>query len=399
MWGLALVPGFLGVAQMVRHNRNAIRGALCTAITVAALWSCTGAKAAVGPSLCVRLMAKMHRSPDIVIEDAASPSPTWLPWIAYAPSNAPVSSNDYRRIASAWRTRMGPMTMQGIQTLRRTDLFMPYGYVGAYSCMAYMFVTSKPDGALQIVRFPPGLPVDMSSPCELTNESAGLAMVLGQPTYIESTRTGGDHRGSVLSVLPWLGTAWGTPCQVSIRPTYRYPVALRYCGSDRALCRAARQVAPRVARLQHVYSTEWLDAFNQRLPLPKFRFDGTLSAQGHALVDRAQRIAKSVVKSRGAPARDRNAILMDFNFFPLELGHRFYLGAATNGVDPADTARWFVPSDRYIGHTGSQPEPGTLFLVYQAPGAHSHQFVPLAVFSMHQEISGVRLIQVRDVRR
>ena len=383
---------------MVRHNWNTMRATLCIAIAVAALSPCAGARTAVAPSLCVRLMTKMRGSPESVIKGANSPSPAWRPWVASAPSNQPVTPRDYRRIASAWRARMGPIPLQGIQTLPGTDLFMPYGHVGAYECLAYMFVTSKLGGALRVVKIPPDLPVDVSSPCELTNESAALAMVLGRPAYIESTRTDGDQPGSVLSVLPWLGTAWGTACQMSIRPAYRYPVTLRYCGPDRALCKAARRVAPRVARLYQAYSTESLDAFNQRLPGPKFRFDGALNAQEQALVDRAHRIAKSMVKSRVVPVRDRNAILMDFDFFPLKLGHRLYLGAATDGVNPADIARSFVPSDRYLGHTGSQPEPGMLFLVYQAPGANTLQFAPLAVFSMHEEFSGVRSIQVRDLR-
>jgi hypothetical protein len=173
-------------------------------------------------------------------------------------------------------------------------------------------------------------------------------------------------------------------------------VRLRYCGSDQAVCSAVRQVAPRVERQYEAYSAAWLDAFNEGGPLPKFRFNGELSAQDQVLISRAQRIAMSTAESRGAPARLLNAILLNFDFFPLRLDHKLYLGAVTGGVNPADTARWFVPSERYLGETAGKPVPGTLFVVYEAPGAHSHQLQPLAVFGMHQQTSGIESIQASD---
>jgi hypothetical protein len=284
------------------------------------------------------------------------------------------------------------MVMQGIETLPKADLFMAFGRAGSLNCLQPMFLIGKSGGALHVV-----LPADTNPPCELSDQLEGeLATVLGQPTYIESGPLDRNGRDSLLLVVPWLGTAWGQSCTVSIRFTLRYPVRLRYCGSDQAVCSAARQVAPRVERQYEAYSAEWLEAFNEGVPLPKFRFDGALSAQDQVLISRAQRIAMSTAESRGAPARLLNAIMIDFDFFPLRLDHKLYLGAATGGVNPADTARWFVPSEQYLGKAASKPVPGTLFVVYQAPGAHSHQLQPLAVFGMHQQTSRVESIQARD---
>jgi len=85
----------------------------------------------------------------------------------------------------------------------------------------------------------------------------------------------------------------------------------------------------------------------------------------------------------------------DVSFFALSLGHKIYLASATSGMDP--TLRSILPdSKRYFGAIVPRPAPDALFVVYQAPGAHSHRLVPLAVFSMQSQVSAVTSIQARD---
>lgn len=370
----------------------AIRISLLAAFVAATTSPSAGAKSPVVTSLCTRLTTQMRHSPETVTNDATSLSPNWQPWVVSAGSGQPLSYDVHSQIASAWQAHMGPMVMQGIETLPRADLFMAFGHAGSWNCLQPMFLTGKSGGALHVV-----LPADTNPPCELRDQSEGeLATVLGQPTYIESGPLDRNGSDSLLLVVPWLGTAWGQSCTVSIRFKLDYPVSPRYCGPHQAACSAARQVAPSVERQYEAYSAERLEAFNDGVPLPKFRFDGALSAQDQVLISRAQRIALSTAKSRGAPARLLNAIMLDFDFFPLRLDHKLYLGAATAGVNPAGIARWFVPSERYLGEAASKSVPGTLFVLYQAPGAGSHQLQPLAVFGMHQQTSRVESIQARD---
>jgi hypothetical protein len=196
--------------------------------------------------------------------------------------------------------------------------------------------------------------------------------------------------------VPWSGTEWGQSCTVSIRVTLQYSVKLQYCGSDQAVCGAARQVAADLEGQYETYEADWLEAFNQHVALPKFRFNGELSAQDQILVARARHMARFTAESHGARADLLDGIMMDFDFFPLHLDHKLYLGAITGGANPADTARWFVPNARYLGEPARKPAPTTLFVVYQAPGAKSRQLQPLAVFGMHQQTSGVESIQAND---
>lgn len=370
----------------------AIRISLMTAFAAAMTSPGAGAKSPAVPSLCTRLTTQMRHSPETVMKDATSPSPSWQPWVVSASSGQPLPYDVYRPIASAWQAHMDSMVMQGVEILPEADLFMAFGRAGSFNCLQPLFLAGKSGGALHVVS-----PADANPPCELTDQSeGGLATVLGQPAYIESGPLDRNGRDSLLLVVPWLGAAWGQSCTVSIRFTRRYPVRLRYCGLDQAVCSAARDVAPRLERRYEAYSAEWLEDFYEGVPPPKFRFEGALSAQDRVLVSRAQRMAKASAQSRGIPARLLNPIMSNFDFFPLRLDHKLYLGAVTGGANPAGTARWFVPSERYLGGAASKPVPGTLFVVYQAPGAHSDQLQPLAVFGMYQQTVGVESILARD---
>jgi len=373
--------------------RVATRMGLMAAIAAAAIHSSAGAKSPTVPSLCTRLATQIRHSPGAALKDPNSPSPAWQPWVVSGDSDQPLRYDVYRRIAAAWQSQMGPLVMQGIETLPKADLFMGFAYVGSLHCLSPMFFAGKTGDTLHRL----GSPADATSPCAMSDQSdGGLATVLGQPAYIESGSLAPNGTDSSLLVVPWLGTAWGQSCTVSIRVTHQYPVRLQYCGSDPAVCSAARQVAPRLERQYEAYSAEWLEAFNTAMPLPKFRFNGELDAPDRMLVARAQHIARSAAEAHGARAPLLDTILMAFDFFPLRLDHKLYLGAVTGGVNPAETARWFVPSEQYLGEAADKPVPGTLFVVYQAPGAQSHELQPLAVFGMHQQTSGVESIQASD---
>lgn len=385
---------------MNTQTRITIHVSLWLIIAVAGTCASAGQRPTATPSLCTRLAAQMQRSPETVVKDAASASTDWLPWIVSAKPDQPAifDYDFYRRIAAAWQARMGPMNMQGIETLPGSNLLMAFGYAGSMNCLYSMFVAEKPGGAMQVLDSSADLPVQMNGQCELDNQSGGLATVLGQPAYIEADSLGPNSDAS-LTIVPWLGAAWGDACPVSIRFTYRQPVQLLYCGPDPTLCSAARKIAPSVERQYHAYSAEWIDAFNQGVQLQKFqfRFGGVSSAQGNALVARARRIAKSNLPRpprHGPPSTLRPASLLDFaSFFPLSLGHRLYLASVTGGMDPTSVLPLILPDKKLDVGT---PAPDTVLVLYQAPRAQDQRLVALVILSMQWQTSALASVQTRD---
>ena len=385
-----------GAAGMNTQTRITIHVSLWLIIAVAGTCASAGQRPTATPSLCTRLAAQMQRSPETVVKDAASASTDWLPWIVSAKPDQPAifDYDFYRRIAAAWQARMGPMNMQGIETLPGSNLLMAFGYAGSMDCLYSMFVVEKPGGAMQVLDSSP----DVSGQCEREGGSGGLAAVLGRPAYLESTRLG-PNNDSLLLVVPWLGTAWGDSCPVSISFRYRQPVRLVYCGSDRAVCSAARKVAPSLERQCHAYSAEWIDRFTQGAPLSKFqfRFGGVAGAPGNALVAQARRITMSNLPappSHGPPSILRPVSLWDIaSFFPLRLEHKLYLAAVTGGMDPTSVLTLILPGKKL--HLG-RPAPDSLLVLYQAPRAQDHRLATLAILSMQWQTSALASVQAQD---
>jgi hypothetical protein len=269
---------------------------------------------------------------------------------------------------------------------------------GSGDCLQYQFFERKQGGALRIVGDPP---ID-SDLCSRDGTWGSLATVLGEPAFIAYGSPNTDENGSLMNIMPWKGTYWGQACHVSIRLMHRYPVRLLYCGSDRAVCDAARRVAPAVERRYETFSAEQLADFNEvgTFSLQGFRFQSAPTAEGRVLVGRARRIAMSRVaaaESRGAPSSLRVVVPADVAFFPLRLVDKLYVVSITGGADPAGLIRWIVPhAKRYLGAVGTNHGPGSLLVVYQPPRARSRQLVPLALVTMHSQTSGVKSIQAGD---
>jgi hypothetical protein len=179
-------------------------------------------------------------------------------------------------------------------------------------------------------------------------------------------------------------------------------VRLRYCGSDRTVCVAVRKIAPVVERRYEKYSVEQNADFNEigTFSFKGFRFQSALTAEGRALVGRARDIAMSRVtedERHGAPSWLRNLIPGDVAFFSLRLDGKLYVATTTGGPRRAGLLHWIVPhAEQYFGEVGVGRKDGSLLVVYQAPRAHSHQLVPLAVLTMHSRTSGIKSIDAGD---
>ena len=329
----------------------------------------------------------------------ATPGADWMrPWIAFAAVHLPQGTEGYGRIAAAWRAQMPKglfaPPLGKVETLQGTGLFVANTILGSGDCLSPTFFSWQPGGRPLVIG-DPQLPLSL---CSRDGSWGRFALVLGQPAYLATGRLNHHSLDEVMFIAPWRAGKWARPCPVSIRFRYQYPVKLRYCGSNGALCRAARKVAPVLARRYHAYSVAQLDAFNAGYSIIKFRLRAVLTVEERVLVDRARRIAEATAESRHAPAWIPSAIPAYFSFFPLRLEHRLYLGAAT-GEGRSWAARWILPHGRWSSGVGGNPSKGgSEFFLFSAPHAHAVRLVPLAVFSMHWRVQGVRSIEARDDR-
>lgn len=383
---------------MSQHHRLAARAGLAAVVASAAVCASAGARSAPLPSLCTRLVRRMHRAPEAVLNEA-TPGADWMrPWIAFPAVHLPQGTEAYGRIAAAWRAQMPKglfrPPLRNIEALQGTGLFVANTILGSGDCLSSTFFAWKPGGRPRVT----GDPQFPLSLCSRDGSWAKFAIVLGQPAYLATGQLNHHSLDEVMFIAPWQAGKWARPCPVSIRFRYAYAAKLRYCGSNRALCRAARKVAPVLERRYHAYSIEQLDAFNVGYSIRKFSWHAARTVQARALVDRARRIAEAMAERRHAPAWVPSAIPAFFSFFPLRLEHRVYLGAAT-GEGRSWAARWILPHGRWSsGGDRSQSERNTEFFLFSAPRAHGDRLVPLAVFSMHGRVQGVRSIEARDGR-
>lgn len=365
---------------MNTHNRLVKRVNLCCIVAVAALGPGAAARSVAVPSLCARLASRMRRSTVVVPKSA--PPKYWdrtpmSPWIRYSADFLSQTTRAYHRIASIWAAHMGryPPPLRNIETLPGTDLFVANAILGSGKCLNSMFFAWKPGGFPHPIAGPQ-LPLP---PCSRDDQWGELAMVLKRPAYIESEEPNPANIDSSVLVAQWLGSGWARPCRVSIHYAYQYSATPRYCGAGRALCMDARKTAAAVERRYHAWTAMSIYDFNQDASIPqrKFHFDGVQSAQGRALAARARRLAISKAVETGSSALPPwlRYLSRDASYFPVRLDHKLYLGA--------------VDRKPY-------PRSESLFFLFRAPHADSHRLVPLAVFTMHWGVTGVKSIRAHD---
>ena len=357
------------------------------------------AQAPTTPSICSRLVVKLRASRATILNDLVVKKTMLPPWIVNATLNPAQGDPAYRYLPPVWRTMGGRgASFPTIESLPGTELSMVSAYAGSGDCLQYQFFERKQGGAVRLLGSPP-IESDL---CSRDGTSGSLATVLGEPSFIVYGSDNPDTNGPRLNIVRWKGTHWGPACHVSIQWTHRYPVKLRYCGSNSAVCVAARKIAPAVARRYEKYSAEQNADFNEigTFSFKGFRFQSTLTTAGRAIVSRARGIAMSRVtedEHRGAPSWLRNVIPGDVAFFSLSLDGKLYVATTTGGPDRAGLLHWIVPhAKRYFSEGGTERENGSLLVVYQPPRARSQQLVPLAVLTMHSGTSGIKSIEAGD---
>ena len=357
------------------------------------------AKSPATASLCSRLVAQLRASRATVLHDLFVKHTMLPPWIVNAASQPAQGDPAYRHLPPIWRMMGGRgASFPTIESLPGTALAMISAYAGSGDCLQYQFFERKRGGAVRLLGSPP---VE-SDLCSLAGTSGSLATVMGNPAFIVYGSDNPDTIGTRLNIIPWKATYWGQACHVSIQWLHRYPVRQQYCGPDRAVCVAARKVAPAVERRYRRYSTEQTVYFNEigRFSMRGFRFQNTPTARGRALVARARHIGMSRVTAaerRGDTHLSPDVFSADVAFFPLHLDGKLYVASATSIISSQSLLRWIVPAAQdYFVKVGRNRNDGSLLVVYRAPRARSRRLVPLAVLSMHSRTSGIKSIEAGD---
>ena len=381
---------------MNRKKRIAIILNLCGFAAISMIAPNAQAKSPASASICSRLVAQLRDSPAAVLNDLVVKKTMLPPWIVNASSHPAQGDPAYRHLPPVWRIMGGRgATFPTIETLPGTALSMVSAIAGSGDCLQYQFFERKPGGAVHLLGSPP----IQSDLCSREGTWGNLATVLGKPAFIAYGSESPDINGPRWHIMRWKGTYWGQACHVSIQWMHRYPVRLRFCGTDRAVCVAARKVAPAVERRYERYSAEQNRDFNEigTFSFRGFRFQDTVTAQGRALVARARQISMSRVtaaENHGAPSWLRNVFSGDVALFSLRLDGKLYVASATSGPS---LIRWVVPPGKgYFASIGGDRNNRSLLVVYQAPHADSHQLVPLAVLTTHSRTSGIKAIEAGD---
>lgn len=381
---------------MNRKKRIAIILNLCGFAGISMIAPGAQAKSPANASICSRLVAKLRAAPGTVLSNMVVKKTMLTPWIVNASSHPAQGDPAYRHLPPVWRIMGGRgATFPTIESLPGTALSMVSAFAGSADCLQYQFFERKRGGAVHLLGSPP-IESDL---CSRDGTSGSLATVLGKPAFVVYGSDNPDIKGAHLNITPWKGASWGQACHLSIQRMHRYPVKLRYCGADRAVCVAARKIAPAVERRYEGYSAEQLRDFNEigRFSFRGFRFQDTLTARGRALVARARHIAMSRVtaaQSHGAPTPLRSVFSADVAFFSLRLGGDLYVASATRG---SNLIRWIVPPAKgYFASVAGDRNNGSLLVVYQTPRARNHHLVPLAVLTMHSRTSSTESIEAGD---
>ncbi len=348
----------------------------------------------MGPSLCARLASRMRHSPVKAARSLVTPDAPRHPWIVFATPGQADGRAVMRHLYPKWERDSGGIGMSNLESLPNTDLYLVTRVEGSADCSLETFVRWRTGGTRHLIEGPL-----VQGPCSRQDQSGGLAMVLGHPAYVESEPLEPWNKGTVLHIAPWVHNGWGQECHVASQFRYAYPVQQRYCGADQAACRAAQKVAPAVQGRYDAYSAQQNEDFNEigTFSMRGFRFQGTLGAKGRALVDRARDIAMAriaIAESHGAPAWVRTVVSGDVSFFPLRLDHKLYVASITTG---GSLLRWILPdAKRYLDGNGPISVQASVLMVYQAPGAHSRQLIPVAAFTVETRTIGVTSIRFGD---
>ena len=344
------------------------RGAYCAACSIVFLAgfsaSTVAAKSAVPPSVCTRLAAKVHHSPDIIAGSVNGLLPS-VTFMRFGTSN--VDPNDCGAIWKAIRLDMKtqplplscPTKHSGgvfLGHLPGTRVYMGGAFEGSGACVHAAFVETSRRSADPLEIRTITRPQGYTGPC--IGRMSGLGKVLGTPSYVESGDVPGGSLAYFIRVTPWTGHKWGPACKVTFHWRFRYRSKVQYC-ARKSLCQAAKAASAKLARRyvayqnSRRYGVHQNSAFQRRAVISAGHVvpileQSAMTSRGLAEVSRAWKILARQCTPTAFPAsmcaryptrKGGEKLYSTFRFFPLKLGTRLYIG----GIGHLGAGRAYPP--------------------------------------------------------
>ncbi len=354
-----------------------VRGAYCAAFSIVFLAglsaSTVAAKSAVPPSVCTRLAAKVHHSPNIIAGSINRLLPR-VTFMMFGTSN--VDPDDCGTIWKAIRLDMKtqplplscPTKHSGgvfLERLPGTGVYMGGVFKGSGECVHADFVEASHRSSDPLEVRTIAKPQGYTGPC--IGRMSGLGEVLGTPSYVESGDVPGGSLAYFIRVTPWTGHKWGSACKVTFHWRFLHRSKVQYC-ARKSLCQAAKAASAKLARRYIAYqnSRRYVarqnSAFQRRAIISAGHVvpildQSAMTSRGLTEVARAWKILARQCAPTALPAsmcaryptrKGGEKLYSTFRFFPLKLGTRLYIGG--------------------IGHLGAgRAHPPILVSIYAPP--------------------------------
>lgn len=345
-----------------------VRGAYCAAYSIVFLAGLSAptvaAKSAVPPSVCTRLAAKVHHSPNIIARSVNGLLPS-VTFMRFGTSN--VDPNDCGTIWKAIRLDMSvshlplscPTKHSGgvfLERLPGTRVYMGGAFEGSGECVHADFVETSRRSSDPLEVRTIAKPQGYTGPC--IGRMSGLGKVLGVPSYVESGDVPGGSLEYFIRVTPWTGHKWGPACKVTFHWRFLYRSKVQYC-ARKSLCQAAKSASAKLSRRYVAYQnsrryvTHQTSAFQRRAVISAGHVvpildQSAMNSRGLSEVARAWKILARQCAPTGLPAymcaryptrKGGEKLYSTFRFFPLKLGTRLYIG----GIGHLGAGRAYSP--------------------------------------------------------
>ena len=239
-----------------------VRGAYCAACSIVFLARLSpptvAAKSAVPPSVCSRLAAKVHHSPNIIAGSVNRLLPR-VTFMRFGTSN--VDPNDCGDIWKTIRLDMRvshlalscPTKHSGgvfLERLPGTRVYMGDAFQGSGECVHADFVETSRRSSDPLEVRTIAKPQGYTGPC--IGRMSGLGKVLGVPSYVASGDVPGGSLEYFMRVTPWTGHKWSPACKVTFHWRFLYRSKAQYC-ARKSLCQAAKSASAKLARRYVAY--------------------------------------------------------------------------------------------------------------------------------------------------
>ena len=247
-----------------------------------------------------------------------------------------------------------------------TDLYDAYSLQGTLHCQSDVLIRARPGEAPGVVANPPTYKGGLC-----WTQSGDLGEVNRHPVFITHGATDPTAFDQDLQITLYKNGRWGSACRVSVTFWTTYKVAAHFC-ADTVACKVGESIAARAA-------SRFGEGESHGKVVEHFSFGASpsteLASEVSKLMDDKGPTTTPEFPTFGAKDDPGHPwSYSDFQFFPLTLDGRPYVGA--------------------IGHEGVGWRAGdtTLFAIYEPQG---EMLKPLASFVLVRSVAGLKAASLK----